>query len=103
MLSHAGDRSDQDIRDVTETALDFKPDVIVTADLEDYLRGREMGEVPSLIERSVVDQGSGQDQVLHAASPLQAATKILNMVEPGDLALLLVLSEREKVLILLGN
>ncbi|MCX8955565.1 hypothetical protein OU790_19295, partial [Ruegeria sp. NA] len=34
MLSHAGDRSDQDIRDVTATALKFQPDVVVAAELE---------------------------------------------------------------------
>lgn len=103
MLSHAGDRSDQDIRDVTETALGFEPDVIVAAELADYLRGRELGEVPSLIEQSAANHGFNLDQVHRAASPLQAATVILDQVDPGDLALLLVLSEREKVLKLLGN
>ena len=103
MLSHAGDRSDQDVRDVTETALGFKPDVIVTAELADYLRGRELGEIPALIEKSVSDHGFNLNQVHRAESPLQAATMILDKVEPGDLALLLVLSDREKVLELFGD
>jgi UDP-N-acetylmuramoylalanine-D-glutamate ligase len=101
MLSHAGDRSDQEICDVTVTALNFKPDVLVAAELEDYLRGRELGEIPLLIEQSAAHYGFGQDQMLRATSPSQGATMILDLIEPGDLALLLVLSEREKVLNLL--
>ena len=98
MLSHAGDRSDQDIRDVTATALSFRPDVLVAAELEGYLRGRELGDIPDLIEKTVLEQGFDAGQVLRAASPSEAASVILKMIEPGDLALLLVLSERDAVL-----
>ncbi len=101
MLSHAGDRSDREIQDVTVTALNFKPDVLVAAELEDYLRGRELGEIPVLIEQAALDFGFDRDQILSAPSPSQAAARILELIEPGDLALLLVLSEREKVLSLL--
>ncbi|MDA5093695.1 Mur ligase family protein [Aliiroseovarius sp. KMU-50] len=103
MLSHAGDRSDQDIRDVTATALNFNPDVIVTAELEGYLRGRELGEIPDLIEKAVADHGKDATQILRATSPSKAASMILERLEPGDLALLLVLSERDAVLELLNN
>lgn len=101
MLSHAGDRSDQDIRDVTIAALTFQPDVIVAAELADYLRGRSLGEIPALIEHSVTAHGFDPAQLQRAASPSQAASLILDQLEPGDLALLLVLSEREQVLNLL--
>ena len=49
MLSHAGDRSDQDIRQVTEIALGLDPEVVVAAELPQYLRGREPGEVTELM------------------------------------------------------
>ena len=97
LLSHAGDRSDQDIKDVTRTALSFRPDVIVAAELEGYLRGRELGEVPTLIEQTALDQGFRDEQILCAPSPCEASKLILNQIEPGDLALLLVLSERDAV------
>ncbi len=103
MLSHAGDRSDQDIEDVTVTALKFQPDMIVTAELEGYLRGRNIGEIPALIEQTAAAYGYGPDQLLRAASPTEAAAQILDQIEPGDLALLLVLSDREQVLKLLEN
>ncbi|WP_209599359.1 Mur ligase family protein [Ruegeria sp. HKCCSP351] len=103
MLSHAGDRSDQDIRDVTATALNFQPDVVVAAELEGYLRGRSMGEIPDLIEKSALEQGYNKTQIQRAASPSEAAAMILKQVEPGDLALLLVLSERDAVLEMLDQ
>jgi cyanophycin synthetase len=103
MLSHAGDRSDEDISSVTKTALQFRPDVIVTAELEDYLRGRDLGEIPVLIENAATSSGIAQDQIKHAGSPLAAAKLILSDVKDGDLALLLVLSGREKVFALLEH
>lgn len=103
MLSHAGDRSDQDIRDVTATALKFQPDVVVAAELEGYLRGRELGEIPNLIEKTALSHGYKADQIQRAASPAQAAAQILGQLEPGDLALLLVLSERDAVLKMLDG
>ncbi len=101
MLSHAGDRSNQDINDVTQAALKFNPDVVVAAELEGYLRGRDLGEIPDLIERAAKEKGIAPGQVLRAGSPTEAASLILNQVGPGDLALLLVLSERDQVFALL--
>ena len=101
MLSHAGDRSDEDIISVTKTALQFRPDVIVTAELEDYLRGRDLGEIPVLIEDAATTSGMAPDQIRHAGSPLAAAKIILSEVKDGDLALMLVLSGRDKVFALL--
>ncbi len=103
MLSHAGDRSDQDIRDVTATALKFQPDVVVATELEGYLRGRDLGEVSDLIERTALELGYGAEHILRAASPTQAASMILEKLEPGDVALLLVLSERDAVLSMLDR
>lgn len=103
MLSHAGDRSDQDIRDVTATALNFQPDVIVATELEGYLRGRELGEISDLIERAALAHGYDATQILRAASPTQAASMILEQLEPGDIALLLVLSDRDAVLEMLDG
>ncbi|WP_083445424.1 Mur ligase family protein [Ruegeria sp. 6PALISEP08] len=103
MLSHAGDRSDQDIHDVTATALNFEPDVVVATELEGYLRGRELGDISDLIERAALDHGYGAHQILRAPSPTQAASMILEKLEPGDVALLLVLSDRDAVLAMLDR
>ncbi|MFA3916682.1 Mur ligase family protein [Ruegeria hyattellae] len=103
MLSHAGDRSDQDINDVTQTALQFNPDVVVAVEMESYLRGRELGEIPALIRSAAIDAGLTSDSVLYAGSPTEAARVILDQLKPNDLALLLVLSERDAVFDLLES
>ncbi|MDP5218434.1 Mur ligase family protein [Ruegeria sp. 2205SS24-7] len=103
MLSHAGDRSDQDIHDVTLTALEFKPDIVVAVEMASYLRGRELGEIPALIRQAALDAGLTSDSLLYAGSPTEAARMILDQVQPDDLALLLVLSERDAVFELLES
>lgn len=103
MLSHAGDRTDQDIRDVTLTALTMKPDLIVATELPDYLRGRNSGDVARLITQTCLDQGLQQDQILQATSPADAVQQIIDLAQPGDAALLLVLSEREQIFEMLGD
>jgi cyanophycin synthetase len=102
MLSHAGDRSDQDIRDVTLTALSMKPDLILATELPDYLRGRDTGEVSKLIADTCVEQGLRDEQILRATSPLDAVQQVINLAQPGDAALLLVLSNREQIFELLA-
>lgn len=103
MLSHAGDRSDEDIRDATKCALALKPDMVVAVELEDYLRGRELGEVSALIKEQCHSQGFSPDQILLEQSPSKGAALILSRLRPGDLALLLVLSERDAVFKMLGS
>ncbi len=97
MLSHAGDRSDKDVCDVTNMALSFNPDYVVATELPDYLRGRELGEIPSLIQQTCQEHGMYADHILMATSPSNAVAQILEQLQPGDLALLLVLSERDKI------
>lgn len=97
LISHAGDRSDQDIADLTEGALGFDPDVVVIAELEEYLRGRNLGEVPALIERHCLASGISASGIKHAASPADGVGQILETIEAGDVALLLALAERDQI------
>ena len=103
LLSHAGDRSDDDIRDVTLTALKMQPDIVVAAELPDYLRGRETGEVSDLIVDTCYSKGLTPERVIRAASPLDGVTKVLDELQPEDVALLLVLSDRDQVFDLLAR
>ena len=97
MLSQPGDCSDQDIDEATTTALQFQPDLIVAAEIGDYLRGRALSETPGLIEVSAIAAGIKPEHILYASSPSKGAKVILDQVQPGDLVLLLVLSDRERV------
>jgi len=103
LLSHAGDRTDNDIRDVTLTALKMRPDVVVAAELPDYLRGRKSGEVSDLIVETCYSSGMDNKQVIRATSPFDGVAKVLEKLQAGDVALLLVLSERDQVFELLAR
>ena len=93
MLAHAGDRSDQDIRDLARGAVAFGPDYVVIAELADYLRGREPGAVSAVLRAECLALGMAADHLLAAVSPSDGAAQILGQVAPGDMALLLVHSD----------
>jgi len=97
MISHAGDRSNRNILDATQSALTLKPDVLMAAELPQYLRGRELGDTTQLTHQQAKQQGMLAHQLMLADGPAAGAQKILDQLQPGDLALLLVLSEREQV------
>lgn len=101
LLGHAGDRSDQDVHDLTVSALAFNPDQVVIVELEEYLRGREFGEVSDLIEKACLGQGLTTSALARADSPPKGTELIIDQLQDGDLALLLVLDERDKVFELL--
>ncbi|MFK5980612.1 MAG: Mur ligase family protein [Rhizobiaceae bacterium] len=103
MISHAGDRSNEDIRAVTESVFKLNPDIVVAAEVVEYLRGRELGEVCALTMDVCVKQGLAKTDIMFATSPANGVAYILRKLQPGDMALLLVLSERDKIFELLSK
>ncbi|MBA6336931.1 Mur ligase [Colwellia sp. BRX8-7] len=101
MLSHAGDRSNDDIIKMTKSALKMKPDILVAAETVEYLRGRELGEISNLIAKVAIESGMSADNIYFSEGPYQGAQQIVNQLSANDLALLIVLSERNKVIELL--
>jgi len=102
LISHAGDRSNEDIRAVTNNIFVMNPDVVVAAEVEEYLRGRDHGEVSALTMDECAKHGLSHDDIMFATSPANGAAYILKQLQPGDLALLLVLAERDQIFTLLG-
>lgn len=103
LISHAGDRSDADIRALTQGLFALKPDTVVVAEITAYLRGRQTGEIPALIRQASRECGLPDDHILSATSPLDGARQIIERLEPGDLALLLVHDERAAIFEMLGS
>ena len=101
MLSHAGDRSDNEIINMTKTALTMKPDFIIAAELVPYLRGRALGEVPQLIVDTALASGMNKSNIYIADSPYKGAKHIVEQLQEDDLALLMVLSDRTEIIELL--
>ena len=79
----------------------MRPDVVVVAELDGYRRGRAVGEVPALLQAECLAQGVAD--VLRVGSPSEGVARIMAMVGPGDLALLLVHSERDRIFQMLGG
>lgn len=103
MLGHAGDRSDEDIRGLTAGAFKLKPDHVVICEVPEYLRGREPGEVSEIIRQECLRRGLAEEALSLAVDPLAGARQALQWLQPGDLALLLVYSQRDEIVTLLEN
>jgi UDP-N-acetylmuramyl tripeptide synthase len=101
MLGHAGDRTDDDINNLTDVALKLNPDMVVTAEIPDYLRGRELHEIPDMIKQHCVAEGMSPDQVHYAETCLDGAKFALDWMAEGDFVLLLQLDQRDEVFKLL--
>lgn len=101
MLSMAGDRSDREIRESTQSALAMGPDILVAADLQVYLRGRKPGEVPKLIADAAIAGGLPKENIMIVDSPYEGAKLIVEELQAADLALLLALSHRDEIIHLL--
>ena len=101
MFGHAGDRRDEDIHALTVAALKLHPDQVIVYEIEDYLRGRELGDIPAIINKSLKTLDYPPAQVIQARNPVEGAKKALEWSREGDFLLLLTLSDREAVFSLL--
>ncbi|MEP1448877.1 MAG: Mur ligase family protein [Paraglaciecola sp.] len=97
MFSHAGDRSDQEICDLTDAVLALDASLYVVTELQRYLRGRELGEVPQIVAEHLRQKSVPAQKIQFATDPLAGAKIAMSFAQPGDVVLLFVLSEREQV------
>ncbi|WAS92830.1 Mur ligase family protein [Nannocystis punicea] len=93
-LGIAGDRRDDDIRDIARAVASLGPDLVLTRDLEHYLRGRSPGEVPALLEQSFAGLGIACERV---ESEVAAIRRGLEWARPGDVIAILVHVDRDEV------
>jgi cyanophycin synthetase len=97
MLGHAGDRSDDDIKNLTRTACGLSPDHVIVTDVEQYRRGREPGEIPQIICDELQKEGISATSITLANNTMEGVRAALDWAEPGDFLFLQVLSERDDV------
>jgi UDP-N-acetylmuramyl tripeptide synthase len=102
LLMHAGDRSDDEIRRLVEGAFVLRPDHVVVAENAKYLRGRSPGVIPALIRATAIGLGCAADRIVLRDTPADGARQIVDLLQPGDLALLLVHAERQEIFEMLG-
>ena len=97
-VGQAGDRLNQDIEDLTRAACSMNPDRLLICDLPGYERGREPFEVAELIRGFAQDAGIEHDAMQFFPSPRDATQWALEQAHPGDLVVLLALTQRTEAL-----
>ncbi len=104
LLGQAGNRDDAAIGDLARTAARFAPDRIIVKELPLMLRGRELGEVPDLIERALLAAGIAAQCIEIEADEETAALRLLDAARPGDVIVLPVHTDavRERLRARLG-
>ncbi len=103
MMGQAGDRSNELIHGLVKSALKAKPDALVICELASHLRGRKIGDVPSLIQKSAKSLGMEQQQLINAKDTIEGTKKALQWAQKGDVLLLLALTNRDEIIDLLKN
>ncbi len=89
-FGHAGNRQDSDLQDVARAAAAFKPDLVLVAEHEDFLRGRAPGEVPRIIRAELLRQGLPMESIQVCNSEVEAVRHALDWARPGDVLALMV-------------
>jgi cyanophycin synthetase len=103
MFSHAGDRSNSEMQQLTNAVAELNADYYIAAEVSRYLRGREPMEVPALSKQYLLDAGVEETHIELAASPLEGCEKALQLVQPDAMVLLFTLDQREDVQALLES
>lgn len=85
-----GDRSDQEITDVARVLQASRPDRVLVRELAGYERGREIGDVPALYRRVLIEHGLPEEAFAIAASEVDALERALEGARAGDFIALLV-------------
>ncbi len=100
VIGQAGDRDDEAIREFARVAWAMGPDRVFIKEMELYLRGRERGVVPGMIEAELRRAGAPPSAIEHLDSELDAVRAALAWARPGDLLLLTTHAQRDEVIAL---
>ena len=103
ILGQAGDRDDESIRGLARETWPWKPDRVILKEMERYLRGRQPGESTGIIKAEFLKLGASESIFSHADSEFAAVEAAIAEAQPGDLVLLPIHAEREKVLALMDE
>ncbi len=103
ILGQAGDRDDESIRELAQVAAHQNLDRVIIKELHKYLRGREEGEVPGLLEATLREAGLSGETLVRSTDEMQAVRDALEWSRPGDLLLLPLHTHRDEVLAFLSS
>jgi UDP-N-acetylmuramyl tripeptide synthase len=96
-FGQAGDRTDEQIRELTQSAWSIGLDLVCIAELEKYLRGREIGETFTIIRDELLRCGASDEQVRYFGTESESFDAALEWAEEGDLVVILDLGRNSDI------
>jgi cyanophycin synthetase len=103
MVGQAGDRDDEAIRELARVAWSLQPEHIVVNEMDQYLRGRSLGEVSMILADEFLRLGASKAAISRVGPEVEGVLKALAWARPGDLLVLTVHQDRAAVLGLLSE
>jgi cyanophycin synthetase len=105
ILGQAGNRQDAEIEALALATAEFHPDLVVIKESEDFLRGREPGELPRMIHTVLRGAGLPEEALPVRMTEIEAVEYALAWARPGDVLALTVHSSavRAHLVQLLGS
>jgi len=96
-FAQAGDRTEQQIRELARSAWSIGLDLACIAELEHYRRGREEREVFGILRDELIASGAREDQIRYFATESESFDAALQWAEDGDLVVMLDLGRSSDV------
>ncbi len=96
-FAQAGDRTDEQIRDLAQSAWSIGLDLACIAELEHYRRGREEREVFTIIRDELLKCGASEDQIRYFITESESFDAALDWAEAGDLVVILDLGRSSDI------
>ena len=103
VLGQAGNRDDAAIRGLARAAWEIGIDHVVLKEMDAYRRGREPGEISTIMAGELERLGFPGGEIERAETEVAAVERTLEWARPGDLLILTVHSNRDDVLALLAE
>ena len=88
-FGQAGDRTDDQIRELAQSAWSIGLDLAVISELAHYRRGREPGEVHAILKKELMACGAREEQVLYFQEEAESFDAALDWARDGDLVVIL--------------
>lgn len=102
-FGQAGDRTDGQIRELALAAWGIGLERVIVSELAPYYRGREPHEVFTLMRDALLGAGARPEQISHHDTEAQSLDDALAWAQPGDLVIMLALSDARNLLQHLGS
>ncbi len=96
-FAQAGDRTDEQIRELARGAWSIGLELACIAELEKYRRGREEGEVFSIIRGELIKCGAREEQIRYFGTESESFDAALEWAAAGDLVVMLDLGRNSDI------